>query len=215
MKPSTKQEKLRFAQNAYQDLLAIKQRHLGEFEEESLDLIQEYKDLVNRLKRSLPKEFLQLHLSEYLSLGDNINEVMTNWEKREEEKFQEGLRKELRTKVGQNRGVRFDNSVRLSPKTPRTPKLKLPKRNALTTRNRAIKMHLDVEITPNGTLIYRRKTGQVVTLDRKSMIDADFDEQPSPLTASSTSTIKKVRKRNYCKTPATAGPVTRSRKTNK
>ena len=172
MKPTTRQEKVRFAENALRDLTAMAVKHSNEIREEFLSLVQEFEDRVTELRITLPKDFLQLSINEVHSLGCRFPEVIDCWEDEKRESIKKKIKTAMKIKVN-------------SPVTPKTPRIKLGKRNSLS-RCKKFVVKVEGVSTPGGSIKW----------DFESLRNFELARQES---------IRSTRKGNI-----TTGPITRS-----
>ena len=93
MKPATRKEKIRFAENAARVLKAMGIKHANDIREEMTSLIQEFEDKVTQLKLSLPRDFLKLSINEVHALGDRFPDVVDKWEDQKKENIKKSLKK--------------------------------------------------------------------------------------------------------------------------
>ena len=138
MKPTTRKEKIRFAENAARDLKAMGIKHENDIREEMTSLIQEFEDKVTQLKLSLPGDFLKLRINEIHALGDKFPDVVDKWEEQKKENIKKSLKNALKVQIK-------------LPVTPKTPRLKLGKRNSLS-RSKKFVVKVEGFETPGGSI---------------------------------------------------------------
>ena len=136
MKPTTRKEKIRFAENVARDLKAMGIKHANDIREEMTSLIQEFEDKVTQLKLSLPRDFLKLSINEIHALGDRFSDVVDKWEDQKKENIKKSLKNALKVQIN-------------LPVTPMTPRLKLGKRNSLS-RSKKFVVKMEGFDTPGG-----------------------------------------------------------------
>ena len=156
MEPITRQENVRFAENANRDLAAMGVKHANDIREEYLSLVQEFEDKVSQLKLTLPKDFLKLTINEVHSLGDRFPDVMDKWEDEKKENIKRTFKSALKIQVN-------------SPVTPKTPRVKLGKRNSLT-RSKKFVVKIEGVETPGGTIRWNYEKLKNFELTRQASI---------------------------------------------
>ena len=110
-------------------------------------LIHEFEDKVTLLKLSLPRDFLKLSINEVHALGDRFPDVVDKWEDQKKENIKKSLKK---------------NALKVQinfPVTPKTPRLKLGKRNSLS-RSKKFVVKVEGFETPGGTIKWNRQGSQ-------------------------------------------------------
>lgn len=157
------------------------ERHHKMIEDYLISRTQAYEDKMNRLMLTLPKEFLELGINEVESLGDKFPDVVEKWDAQRKEKIMNDFKGSLRNKVKFEKGTNFS-----TPKTPKTPRLKLGKRNSLS---RVKKFTIEGIESPSG----------IIRLDYNSLV---LNHSKSP----------KNTPKSYLQS---TGPITRSRRKKK